>query len=88
MAVGIFLAGLDSVDDVIAIRSAIITGNFTTTGGLTTTSWTSEGTTVTKQWAISPMLLLQECNDFIRQNDTGSYGRIIRSTRPYHTNPV
>ena len=82
MAMNIFLPGLDTEEDVLAIRSAIITGNFTTTGGLTCTSWTSEGTSMTKQWAISPMKLLEECNLFLQAVNSGSYGKRITRTRP------
>ncbi len=82
MALGIFLIGLDTVDDVLSIRAKLIAGSFTETGGLTVMSWSNENVSFTKQWVMSPKELLLECNAFLQAADSGSYGKRITRTRP------
>jgi hypothetical protein len=82
MASLIFLQGVDEVDTVLSIRTAIISGNFVENGGLTVVSWNSENTSVTKQWAINPLRLLEECNKFLQEADPATYGRRVTRTRP------
>lgn len=71
--IGIFLHGLDTVDDVLAIRAAAIT--ILAGGGQVMGSWTSEGTTVTKYQGLPIAVLIQEANAFLQQEDSGSYGK-------------
>ena len=80
----LFDINVDSVDDILSIRTSIIQGNFTTNGGLTVVNWTSEGTTVSKAWAISPSVLLSETLEYLRSYDSGAYGKNIKRTTPYY----
>jgi len=78
----LFSTSIDSVEDIIAIRQAIIQGNFVESGGTTITSWSSEGTTVTRQWAVSAATLLEETKEFLQEYDPDLYGRKVRRTSP------
>lgn len=78
----LFDTKIDSVDDILAIRNAIIQGNFVDSGGLTVVNWSSEGTTVSKQWAVSATTLLEETKDFLQSYDPALYGRRVKRTSP------
>jgi hypothetical protein len=78
----IFDISIDDVDTILAIRTSILQGNFVESGGLTITSWSSEGTTVTKQWAISPQKLLEETKLYLQKYDPSLYGHTIKRTTP------
>lgn len=78
----IFARGLVETDEVVSIYRAIIEGNFIESGGLTITSWTSEGTTVSKQWAMSPIKLMEECVSYLQSVDPETYGYQIKQTTP------
>jgi hypothetical protein len=82
MAIGIFLIGVDEIDTVLAIRTALISNSLISDGGKTTVNYTSDGLTVTKQFTIPPIQLLRECNDFLRKADPDTYGRKVTRTRP------
>lgn len=60
----IFIQGLTTEDEVVRIYRSIIESNFVEQGGQTLVSWTSEGTTVQKSWAMSPTKILEECIEF------------------------
>jgi len=82
MALGIFIVGVDEIDTILSIRSSIINGSFVENGGLTVVSWSSEGSAVTKQFAMSQKDLLLECNAFLKAADPTTYGRKVTRTRP------
>jgi hypothetical protein len=77
---------IDEVDDILAIRTALIKNNFVTTGGNTIVSWNSENTSVTKQWAISPARLLEETRAYLKAYDPDLYGKSIKKVLPQYTN--
>lgn len=78
----IFIQGLIEEDEVVQIYRAIIEGNFIESGGLTITTWNSEGTSVSKQWAMSPVKLMEECISFLREVNPTTYGSQIKRTTP------
>lgn len=78
----LFDVNIDEVEDILSIRSAIITGNFVDSGGLTIVNWTSEGTTVSKQWAVSAATLLEETRNYLQEYDPQLYGKKIKRTSP------
>ncbi len=81
----IFDTSIDSIEDILSIRRAIIQGNFIENGGLTIVSYTIEGNSVQKQWPISPKLLLEETALFLRKADPASYGKFIKRTVPTYS---
>jgi hypothetical protein len=82
MALGLFIAGVDTVEDVIAIRTTAI--NLLKEGS-TTTSWSSEGTSVTKTFTLPVRTVLEECNWFLSKYDPATYGRKVKRTSAYFT---
>jgi hypothetical protein len=78
----LFDINIDSVEDILSIRTAIITGNFVDGGGLVIVNYTSEGVTVSKQWAVSAATLLEETRNYLQEYDPDLYGRKIRRTSP------
>lgn len=80
----LFDVNIDAYEDILAIRKSIIQGSFVDSGGLTVVSWTSEGTTVSKQWAVSATTLLQETLDYLKEYDPDLYGRKVRRTLPLY----
>lgn len=82
MAMGLFVVGIDEVDDVLEIRRTAI--EQLANGGLVLTNWSSESTSVTKVQGISLSTLIQECNAFLQIADPDTYGRRITRTRPFY----
>lgn len=79
MAMGLFLPGLDTLEDVIEIRTKAI--NFLKEG-TSVMSWTSEGSSVTKQFTLPVRTVIEECNAYLQTVDSGSYGRRVTRTNP------
>lgn len=80
MANRIFLVGLDTVDDVLAIREQALA--VLRAGGSTITSWSSENTSVTKAQGFSLTRILEETLWFLQEYDPGLYGRRVTRTSP------
>lgn len=78
----LFDINIDDPDVILAIRNSIIQGTFTEGNGITITSWSSEGTTVTKEWPISAARLLEETLIFLKEYDPALYGRRVTRTVP------
>lgn len=81
----IFDVNIDDVDEILSIRTSLIKGTFVESGGLTVVSWSSEGTTVSKQWAMSPKTLLEETRAFLQQYDPELYGTRVKKVLPQYT---
>ena len=81
----LFDINIDRVEDIIEIRRLLIQGTFVDNGGLTVVSWTSEGQTVSKQWAISAARLLEETKAYLQAYDPDLYGKRIKRLSPYYT---
>lgn len=82
MPMGLFLQGVDTEEDVIAIRNTALT---LIREGSTTTSWSSEGTSVTRQFTLPVRSVLEECNWFLSKINPEKYGRKVKRTAPYYT---
>lgn len=81
-----FDPNIETIDQMLSIRKAIVEGNFVIDGGLTTVSWNSEGTSVTKQWSMSPEKLMRWTLECLRKLDPATYGRNVRRTVPQYCN--
>jgi hypothetical protein len=79
--IGIFQVGIDEIADVLEIRAAAM--EVLKAGGTVLTSWSSEGTSVTKVTGMSVSTIIQEANDFLQRADPDTYGRRVTRTRPY-----
>lgn len=79
MALGIFIPGIDTEDEVIAIRN---TAKENLLAGVLTTSWTSEGSSENLQQVMPTKAVLEECNLFLQKLDPDKYGRRISRTSP------
>lgn len=62
-AIGIFLPGIDTEEDIIAIRNEVI--QTLISGGQKVAQWSSEGTSVTKVQTMSARDILEECNYYL-----------------------
>ena len=78
----LFDVNIDKVDDILKIRESIIQGNFVDNGGFTIVSWTSEGVSVQKQWALPVRVLLEETKKYLQVYDPSLYGRRVTRTTP------
>jgi hypothetical protein len=76
MASRIFIVGIDDYDEVLAIRTEALLA--LRNGGVSISSWTSEGTSVTKIQGLSLNRILEETVLFILE----SKGRRITRTSP------
>jgi len=70
----LFIIGVDTIDDVTAIREQVL--SVLRVGGTTITGWSSEGTSVTKTQGFSLSRILDECNWFLDP------GRRVTRTSP------
>lgn len=80
MAIGIFLSGVDSIEDVLAIRATAMEA---IRNGTEISSWSSEGTSVSKVLTLPATKILEECNAFLKKEDPATYGYLIKRTSPY-----
>lgn len=78
MALGIFDPNIETLEDVLAIRSKAIQA---LKAGSTVTSWTSEGSSVTSQFTMPTKLVLEETKYYLQTVDPDTYGKRVTRTR-------
>jgi len=77
----IFIKGADTEQDVLEIRTAVIS-SLKSGGNQLVESWSSENVSVKKVTGIPLKELLQECNTFLQTINPQVYGHRIRRTTP------
>lgn len=77
---GLFLT-LD-IDTILAIQARAVA---LILEGKTIMQWQGEGTEATKQFAMNPMDVMEECNYALRSlNPNGAWGQNIKTVKPFH----
>ena len=77
----LFDINVDDVDTVLAIRTRALE---LLKEGAATMQWTSEGTSVSKQFVLPVSEVLQETLDYLREYDPDLYGKQIKRMSPYY----
>lgn len=78
----IFNIYVDPEDEIIAIRARCMADLL---AGSTVTSWTNEGTGMSKSIVMNTRELLEECNTYLQAKNPEKWGRKITSTKVYIT---
>lgn len=77
----LFDPNVDSIEDVLAIRTRALE---LLKEGASVFSWSSEGTSVTKQLTLPISEILSETLEFLRTADPDTYGVKIKRMRGYY----